>query len=87
MVGAGRVLFHNCGQSFSLQSGRPKEVGPGKRPVHTVVLDIVKKLIVERRGFEVQLPRLPIGRARAMRNDWEHAVLAGGSSLCKDGVA
>src|SRR5690606_28054805 len=29
------------GQSFSLQSGRPKEVGPWKRPVHTVVLDIV----------------------------------------------
>lgn len=37
------VLFHNRGESFSMEAGHPNRVGPRKRPMHTIIPGMVSK--------------------------------------------
>ena len=37
VVAPGGIAFHNRGMSFRLEDGHPNQVGPGKRPFHTIL--------------------------------------------------
>ncbi|SMX22922.1 gamma-glutamyltransferase family protein [Boseongicola aestuarii] len=37
------ILFHNRGSGFNLTQGHPNELGPGKRPLHTILPGMTRK--------------------------------------------
>jgi len=37
------ILFHNRGSGFNLTPGHPNELGPGKRPLHTILPGMTRK--------------------------------------------
>ena len=44
------ILLHGRGAGFSLEAGHPNEIGPGKRPMHTILPGMVRE------GGEVTMP-------------------------------
>ena len=44
------ILFHNRGTGFTLRPGHPNQIGPKKRPLHTIIPGLV------RRGGKVSMP-------------------------------
>jgi len=61
---------------------------PGSKTVE--VEDLLRRDVgpqLERRGFDMQAPRGPIGGAQAIWIDWQRGLLLGGSDHRKDGFA
>ncbi|MEM1130333.1 MAG: gamma-glutamyltransferase family protein [Pseudomonadota bacterium] len=63
------ILFHNRGAGFSLAPGHPNEVGPGKRPAHTILPAMTKENGVITSSFGVMGGAYqPNGQLRVLTN-------------------
>lgn len=53
VVAPGGIAFHNRGMGFSLEAGHPNQVGPGKRPFHTILPAFLMKNHLPEMAFGV----------------------------------
>ncbi len=86
------ILFHNRGAGFSLTPGHPNELGPGKRPMHTILPAMLRE------GGRVAMPfgvmggqYQPTGQLRLLTNLIDYGMdlqgaIDGARSFAIDGV-
>jgi gamma-glutamyltranspeptidase/glutathione hydrolase len=87
-----RILFHNRGAGFNLTPGHPNELGPGKRPMHTILPAMLRD------GGRVAMPfgvmggqYQPTGQLRLISNLFDYGMdlqqaIDGARSFAIDGA-
>ncbi len=67
------IALHNRGSGFTLQRGHPNEVGPGKRPFHTIIPAFVTKAGKPLMSFGVMGGNMqPQGHVQMMTRLFDH---------------
>ncbi len=69
------ILLQNRGAGFTLQAGHPNELGPGKRPMHTIIPGVLKQNGRVLMPFGVMGGAFqPTGHARFVSNLTDHGL-------------
>ncbi|WP_170467964.1 gamma-glutamyltransferase family protein [Ruegeria arenilitoris] len=69
------ILLQNRGSGFNLQAGHPNEMGPGKRPMHTIIPGMLKQDGHVMMPFGVMGGAFqPTGHARLLSNLTDHGL-------------